>query len=115
MLMATVYLATLGKQGLQELAEQNLQKAAYAARSISQVDGFSLLFSSPHFNEFVVKTPRPAAEIVEELLSQDIIAGLPLGRYYPKISDMSHALLLCVTERNSKAQIDQLVTALKNL
>jgi glycine dehydrogenase subunit 1 len=110
MLMATVYLATMGKQGLQEVAKQNLQKAAYAAKAISELDGYSLLFSAPRFNEFVVKTPKPATEIMEKLLSQNIIAGLPLSNYYP---DMTHALLVCVTEQNTKADIDQLVAALK--
>lgn len=110
MLMATVYLATMGKQGLQEVAKQNLQKAAYAAKAISELDGYSLLFSAPRFNEFVVKTPVPAIEIMEKLLSQNIIAGLPLSNYYP---DMTHALLVCVTEQNTKADIDQLVAALK--
>ncbi|MFY9226199.1 MAG: glycine dehydrogenase, partial [Blastocatellia bacterium] len=105
-----VYLATMGKQGLQEVAKQNLQKAAYAAKAISELDGYSLLFSAPRFNEFVVKTPVPAIEIMEKLLSQNIIAGLPLSNYYP---DMTHALLVCVTEQNTKADIDQLVAALK--
>jgi glycine dehydrogenase subunit 1 len=110
MLMATVYLTTMGKNGLQEVAMQNIQKCAYAAQAISALDGYSLLFSAPSFNEFVVKTPRPAAEIAEQLLSKNIIAGLPLSKYYP---DMTHALLVCVTEQNTKADIDQLVTALK--
>ncbi len=110
MLMATVYLATMGKKGLQEVAKQNLQKAAYAAKAISELDGYSLLFSAPRFNEFVVKTPKPATEIMEKLLSQNIIAGLPLSNYYP---DMTDALLVCVTEQNTKADIDQLVAALK--
>jgi glycine dehydrogenase subunit 1 len=109
MLMATVYLAALGRRGLQEVAHQNLQKTAYAARAISQKKGYSLLFNSPRFNEFVVKTPRPADQIVEDLLSRKMIAGLPLSRYYP---DMTNALLVCVTERNTRAQIDELVDAL---
>lgn len=110
MLMATIYLTTMGKNGLQEVAMQNLQKTAYAAQAISAIDGYSLLFSAPKFNEFVVKTPAPAAEIAEQLLSKNIIAGLPLSKYYP---DMTHALLVCVTEQNTKAEIDQLVAALK--
>lgn len=112
MLIATVYLATLGRRGLQEVAYQNLQKAAYAARAIEQLDGYALLFQAPRFNEFVVKTPRPASEIVEKLLARDIIAGLPLSRYY---QDMTHALLVCVTERLSREQIDQFVAALKQV
>lgn len=110
MLMATIYLATMGRRGLQEVAVQNLQKAAYAEEAISALPGYRRLFSSAHFNEFVVETPVPASEIVQKLLSYNIIAGLPLSRYY---GDMPNALLLCVTELHSKAQIDQLVEALK--
>ncbi|MEW6734433.1 MAG: aminomethyl-transferring glycine dehydrogenase subunit GcvPA [Acidobacteriota bacterium] len=111
MLMATVYLATMGRRGLQEVAVQNLQKTAYAARTIDSLEGYSLLFNTPRFNEFVVKTPRPATEIVEKLLARNIIAGLPLARYY---KDMTNALLVCVTERHSRAQIDELVVALRS-
>jgi glycine dehydrogenase subunit 1 len=110
MLMATVYLSTMGRRGLQEVATQNLQKAAYAAQAISSLEGYSLMFSAPTFNEFVVKTPRPAAEIVKDLASRNIIAGLPLSKYYP---DMTHALLVCVTEQNTKAEIDALIAALQ--
>jgi glycine dehydrogenase subunit 1 len=112
MLVATIYLATLGRRGLQEVAEQSLQKAAYTAREISKLDGYSLLFNSPTFNEFVVKTPRPASEIVDKLLSHQIIAGVPLSKYY---TDMQDALLVCVTEQNTKEQIDRFVGALKSL
>jgi glycine dehydrogenase subunit 1 len=111
MLMATVYLATLGRRGMQEVSQQNLQKAAYAARSLAEIEGFSILFNSPRFNEFVLKTPMPASELVERLLSHNIIAGLPLSRYYP---DLTHALLVCVTEKHSKDQIDELVKVIKS-
>lgn len=110
MLMATIYLSTMGRRGIQEVALQNIQKANYAAEAISSLEGFSLLFSAPKFNEFVVKTPRPAEEIVKDLASRKIIAGLPLSKYYP---DMTHALLICVTEQNTKAEIDALVAALQ--
>ncbi len=110
MLMATIYLTTMGRRGLQEVAMQNLQKASYAAQSISALEGYSLLFAAPRFNEFVVKTPRPAREIVKKLLQSNIVAGLPLSQYYP---DMTHALLVCATEQNTKAEIDALVAALQ--
>src|SRR5205085_2533317 len=62
-LMATVYLATMGKRGVQEVAHQNLQKAHYAAAAIAKLDGFGLAFTAPFFNEFVITTPRPATEV----------------------------------------------------
>ncbi len=110
MLMATIYLTTMGRRGLQEVAMQNLQKASYAAQTISALDGYSLLFTAPLFNEFVVKTPHPAKEVAKKLLQSNIVAGLPLSQYYP---DMTHALLVCVTEQNTKAEIDALVAALQ--
>jgi len=100
----------LGKKGLQEVAVQNAQKAGYAAKAISAVDGFSLPFSAPVFNEFVVRGPHPAAEILEKLRTENhILGGLALSRYYEGHED---DFLVTVTELNSKQQIDDLVSAL---
>lgn len=109
-LMATVYLATMGKRGVQEVARQNLQKAHYAASEISNIPGFELMFKAPFFNEFVVRTPRPAKTVIDDLLSEKLIGGLALEAYYPQMTD---ALLVCVTETAKKETIDKLVTALK--
>jgi glycine dehydrogenase subunit 1 len=112
-LAATVYMETMGKKGLQEVAMQNAQKAAYAANQIAGIEGFSLPFSAPKFNEFVVRAPRNAAEIMEKLRTEkDIIGGLALSRYYP---DNPNDFLVCVTETNKKAQIDNLVEGLSTL
>jgi glycine dehydrogenase subunit 1 len=109
-LMATVYLATMGKRGVQEVAAQNLQKAHYAASEISKLDGFELQFSAPFFNEFVVRTPLPADDVIKTLLDQKIIAGVGLDRFY---SGMENSLLVCVTETAAKEAIDRLIGALK--
>src|SRR2546423_4080698 len=82
-LMATVYMATLGRRGVQEVAQQNLQKAHYAAQEIAKLDGYSLRFSAPFFNEFVITTPKPASEVVRALLDRQIIGGVALDEYYP--------------------------------
>ncbi len=111
-LMTTVYLATLGKRGVQEVAHQNLQKAHYAASEISKLDRFGLRFAAPFFNEFVVRTPQPAAEIAERLLDKEIIGGVALEHYYPEMKD---SLLLCVTETTKKQAIDNLVGALSEM
>ncbi|MGH9823365.1 MAG: glycine dehydrogenase, partial [Blastocatellia bacterium] len=103
-LMATIYLATMGRAGLKEVAEQNLQKAHYAAEKIAAIDGFGLKFTSPFFNEFVVRTPRDASAIARKLEDRGIVAGLPLDVYYP---DMRDALLVCVTETAKKEVIDR--------
>jgi glycine dehydrogenase subunit 1 len=108
-LMATVYLATTGRKGVQEVAQQNLQKAHYAAKEIAKLEGYSLKFSAPFFNEFVVQTPRAANEIIKQLIDRKIVAGLALATYYP---EMENALLVCVTETTRREAIDKLVDAL---
>lgn len=112
-LAATVYMETMGRKGLQEVAVQNAQKAAYAARRIAEIEGFSLPFSAPRFNEFVVRAPGNAAELLEKLCAEKgIVGGLALSRYYP---ENPNDFLVCVTETNSRAQIDALVDALQNV
>jgi glycine dehydrogenase subunit 1 len=112
-LAATIYMEAMGKRGLQEVAAQNAQKAAYAARRISEIEGFSLPFSAPRFNEFVVRAPRNAEEILQQLNTEKgIIGGLELSRYYP---ENPNDFLVCVTETNSKEQIDNLVEELGKL
>ena len=111
-LMATVYLSTMGKRGVQEVARQNLQKAHYAAAEISKIDGFDLRFSGPFFNEFVVLTREPATEVLNRLLDKKIIGGVALKRYYPDLSD---SMLVCVTETSKKETIDEFVDALSEI
>jgi glycine dehydrogenase subunit 1 len=111
-LMATVYLATMGKRGVQEVAHQNMQKAHYAAAEIGKLGGYSLRFSAPFFNEFVVTTPKPAADVARALLDKKIIAGVALDSHYPEMKD---ALLVCVTETAKRTAIDQFVTALAEI
>jgi glycine dehydrogenase subunit 1 len=109
-LAATVYLETMGKRGLQEVAQQCAQKAAYAARRIAELPGFSLPFSAPRFNEFVVRAPGNAAKVLSRLASEkNITGGLPLSRYFP---DRPNDLLVCVTEINSRREIDELISGL---
>lgn len=109
-LAATVYLETMGRRGLQEVAEQCAQKTAYAIRRIAELAGFSIPFTAPRFNEFVVTAPRPAADILRRLASErSINGGLALSRYF---NDRPNDFLVCVTEINSRAQIDSLVAGL---
>jgi glycine dehydrogenase subunit 1 len=109
-LAATVYLSLLGREGLRETAEQCLQKAHYAAGAIAGVPGFSLAFDLPFFNEFVVQTPVPAGEVNRFLLGRDIIGGLDLEPH-----GRPNALLLAVTEMNTRSEIDDLVATLEDL
>jgi glycine dehydrogenase subunit 1 len=98
-LMATVFMSVYGKEGLRELAEQNLAKAHYLA------DGMKKRFAGPFFNEFVVRCNGTAPEPVnEKLLAKKIIGGLPLGKFYPELKD---CMLLCATEMNKRVHMDE--------
>lgn len=109
-LASTVYLETMGRRGLQEVANQCAQKAAYAAKKISELEGFSIPFTAPRFNEFVVRAPVPAAQLLSRLANDsNITGGLALSRYF---SDRPNDFLVCVTEINSREEIDALVDAL---
>lgn len=110
-LAATVYLETMGRQGLKEVAEQCAQKASYAARQIGSLEGFALPFSAPFFDEFVVRAPIPATEVLKRLATKNINGGLALSRY---LSDSPNDLLICVTEINTRTEIDDLVAALNS-
>jgi glycine dehydrogenase subunit 1 len=97
-LMATVFMELYGKQGLRELAEQNLAKAHYLGSLVKP------RFSGPYFNEFVAATATlPADEINRHLLNRNIIGGLPLKKYYPELGE---TMLLCATEMIRRDHMD---------
>jgi len=104
-LAAAVYLASVGKEGFREVAELCLKKAHYAYKALT---GKSCrpVFAAPFFKEFAVRCARPVAEINAALFKEGIIGGLDLGRYYPELAG---CMLVCVTEKRTKAEIDRLV------
>lgn len=110
--MAGIYIAAMGRDGLRQVAHACLQKAHYAAQRIAGLPGYSLVHNGPFFHEFVIKTPCPAADINAALLAKGIIGGLDLGT---ADSERSDQLLLCVTEKRTREEIDQLVAALEGL
>ncbi|MBV8897595.1 MAG: aminomethyl-transferring glycine dehydrogenase subunit GcvPA [Acidobacteriaceae bacterium] len=102
-LMATVFMELYGKEGLRELAEQNLGKAHYLASTLP------LEFDAPFFNEFVVRTNGKSTEAINtELLQKSIIGGLELGRFYP---ELKNCMLLCATEMSKRQDMDTLAAA----
>ena len=105
-LMATIYLATLGKQGLQRVGELSTAKAHYAAEQLTRIPGVSLRFAQPFFKEFTLRLPRPAAEVRDVLIDLGVLAGVPL----PDAD--GHALAVAVTEKRSKDEIDVYAAAL---
>lgn len=107
--MATIYMTIYGREGLKELALQNLAKAAYAVGEFAKKKTSKLLFQgAPRFNEFVVATGEDPHKINNRLLEKRIIGGFPLARFYP---ELGNAALWCCTELNSKEQIDAAVQA----
>jgi glycine dehydrogenase subunit 1 len=108
-----VYLETMGRRGIQEVAHQCAQKAAYASKAIGRLDGYSLPFTGSCFNEFVVRGPIKAVELLSRLGKQKgIDGGIALSRF---MTDRPHDFLVCVTEVNTREQIDALVDGLKSL
>ena len=103
-LMATVYMALLGKSGLRELAEQNLAKAHFLSAKIRE-SGAEPVFTGPFFNEFAVRPrARSADQVNRAALGKGIIGGLDLGRFYP---DLAGALLVCATETATRDQMER--------
>ncbi len=106
---ATVYMATLGAEGFREVALRSFQNAHYLADRISEAPGYSIATKGTFFNEFVVSTPCPAAQVVATLLDERILGGFDLKAIAPALD---HHLLVCATETNSRAGIDRMVAAL---
>ncbi|MDE0824681.1 MAG: aminomethyl-transferring glycine dehydrogenase subunit GcvPA [Dehalococcoidia bacterium] len=105
-LASTIYLAAMGKQGMRQVAELCYHKAHYAAAQIGELPGYSLPISGSFFQEFVVQCPTSPTEINKKLMERNILGGLDVSEKVP------NGMLLCVTEMNSKEDIDALVAAL---
>jgi glycine dehydrogenase subunit 1 len=110
-LAATVHLSLLGKEGIREMAEQNLAKAQFALTELEKIPGVKRTFSAPFFNEFTVELPRSVKIVNAELLKSKIIGPYVLGSAYPELT--KHALV-CVTETTSRKEIERFVGAVKD-
>jgi glycine dehydrogenase subunit 1 len=105
-LAAAAYLAVMGRNGLRHVAELCYHKAHYAAQAISSLKGYSLAFPQSFFKEFAVHCPAPPNKINQALIKEKIIGGLDISHL------VANGLLLCVTETNTREQIDRLIKAL---
>ena len=105
-LAAAVYLAAVGKHGLHRIAETCYHRAHYAAERIAALPGYSLAFEAPFFKEFTVHCPRPVPQIQTRLQERGIIGGLDMS------DRVDNGMLLCVTEMNTREEIDRLVEVL---
>lgn len=109
-LMATIYMTTLGKKGLKEVALQSTKKAHYAMTQLTKNGTYKLLYDKPFFKEFAVEVGAPVSKINAELLKHNILGGFELEKEYPELKD---TLLLCVTEKRTKTQIDKLAQVME--
>lgn len=109
-LAATVYLATMGKEGIREVADLCLKKAHYLKKQITSLPGFDAATDAPFFNEFAVKCgKKKPSEIISELCKEGMLPGVDLGRFYPELEGQ---LLIAVTEKRTRMQMDDLVQRL---
>ncbi len=111
MLAACVYLCLMGKQGMSQVANLCLQKSHYLAAEIAKIPGFKLKWKQPFFKEFVLETPKSPSFIIQELTKNGILAGIDLTEF----GDSKGGLLVAVTEKRTKLEMDQFVAALKAL
>ena len=106
---AMVHLAWLGREGFRELGELLVRRTAYARERLAAVEGVELLHDAPVVREFAVKLDAPVGAVLDRVAERGIAAGYPLGREYPEYED---ALLVAITERRTRKQIDDLAEAL---
>ena len=109
-LRAIIYLSLLGKHGFADVARQCMDRAGYAWTRLKAIPGVEPLFDRPFFNEFALKLPKDASEVVSDLIEEGIAAGFPAGRYY---EGMENVLLFAFTEKRTKKEIDILAAKLE--
>ncbi len=107
---AAIYLSLLGKEGLRRLAEINLSNAEYLKSELAKIDGVTLAFGGPTFNEFVISVNTDTDALCGALVKEKIFAGVPLECWYP---ELKNHLLVCTTECHDKDDIDHFVDTLK--
>ena len=111
-LAATIFLSTLGKQGLYDIAILNVRKAHYLKNRLAPIAGFEVKFDTHSFNEFVLECQQPVEEILKILKEDQIIGGYPLKQHYP---ELKNCLLVCATELNSQRDMDRLADKLETM
>jgi glycine dehydrogenase subunit 1 len=109
-LRGLIFLSSVGKQGLADMAALNRDKAEYAKARLAEIPGVTVLQSAPTFNEFTISLSKPAGAVVTGMLKEGIAAGVPLGNYY---ENSEYALVVTVTEKRSKKEIDHFAKLLE--
>jgi len=111
-LAVNIHLCLLGKEGLKEVAGQNLAKARFALEELEKIRGVRRAFSGPFFNEFAVEFPRSVKMVNSELLRHNIIGPLPIGSYF---ADLTKRGLFCVTETMPRTEIERMAEAVRDI
>ncbi len=111
-LRAIIYLSLVGREGFLDVGRQCMDRASYAWKKLMQIDGVEPAFNRRFFNEFAIRLPKDATEVVSALVDQGIAAGFPVGRYY---KGMENILLLSFTEKRTKEEIDIMVAKLESV
>jgi glycine dehydrogenase subunit 1 len=107
---AAIYMSLLGRQGIRELAQLNLDKAAYLKKQVSLIPGVEIDLSVPVFNEFTVRLPGNAGDVVRRMIGRGFAAGFPLGRYDGHRTD---SMVVAVTEKRTRQEMDAYAGHLK--
>lgn len=111
-LASSVYLSLMGPQGLKEVARQSVLKAAYTREQLTAIPGVEAAFAGPYFKEFVLKLPKPAAQVIDAMLEKGYYAGIDLGRFFP---GLENHLLVAVTEKRTREEIEGFRAALQEV
>ena len=111
-LRAIIYLSLVGREGFLEVGRDCMDRASYAWHKLMKIEGVEPAFNRRFFNEFAIRLPKDAAEVVSALVDQGIAAGFPVGRYY---KGMDNVLLLAFTEKRTKEEIDIMVAKLESI
>ncbi|MEW6242714.1 MAG: aminomethyl-transferring glycine dehydrogenase subunit GcvPA [Bacillota bacterium] len=111
-LAAAVYLSTMGKKGIEEVADLCLQKAHYLYDALSKTERFEPAFEAPFFKEFAVRCKLPVPDVIRGMLDYKILAGYEVRKAYPEYPDV---LLVCVTEKRTRQEMDYFVARLEGL
>ena len=106
--MATIYMATMGKKGIEEVAYQSFNKTRYLKGRLEGISGLEVVNGDNHFHEIWVKTEKPASEVFSELYDKCILAGVDLSQF-----DEEEGLLICVTEKKTREDLDKFVSAME--
>jgi glycine dehydrogenase subunit 1 len=106
---ATIYMSVMGQQGLQQVAAQSHANTIQLVEALTSISGVERLFNQAYFHEAVIKLPKPAAQVIHQLASQGILAGVELSREFP---ELDNALLICATEKRTADEITHFRDAL---